>query len=225
MARKQTPAVAYMRTSSAANVGADKDSDKRQRAAIEAFAKSAGFTIVGDYYDAAVSGADAVDQRPGFVAMLERLATNGAKTIIVESPDRFARDLAVQLAGHDMLKNMGVEIIPASAPDFFTEDTPTAVLVRQVLGAISQFEKASVVAKLAAARKRKREKDGKCEGRKSFQEKQPEMVALARRLRRKRPKGGQLSLRAISEELAAQGYLNERGKPYAAKSVASMLVA
>ena len=36
----------YLRTSSAANVGADKDSDKRQRAAIEAFAKRAGFTIV-----------------------------------------------------------------------------------------------------------------------------------------------------------------------------------
>jgi DNA invertase Pin-like site-specific DNA recombinase len=223
MARKQTQAVAYLRTSSAANVGADKDSDKRQRAAIKAFAKSAGFTIVGEYYDAAVSGADAIDQRPGFVEMLQRLATNGAKTIIVESPDRFARDLAVQLAGHDMLKGMGVEIIPASAPDFFTEDTPTAVLVRQVLGAISEFEKASVVAKLAAARKRKREKVGKCEGRKSHQEKHPEMVALARKLRRRRPKGGQLSLRAVSKELARQGHLNERGKPYAAKSVASML--
>jgi hypothetical protein len=45
-------------------------------------------------------------------------------------------------------------IIPASAPDFFIEDTPTAVLVRQVLGAIAQFEKASSVAKLAAASKR-----------------------------------------------------------------------
>jgi DNA invertase Pin-like site-specific DNA recombinase len=90
--------------------------------------------------------------------MLRRLAANGAKTIIVESPDRFARDLAVQLAGHDMLKNLGIAIIPASAPDFFTEDTPTAVLVRQVLGAIAQFEKASSVAKLAAARKRKRER-------------------------------------------------------------------
>ena len=55
--------------------------------------------------------------------MLRRLAANGAKTIIVESPDRFARELAVQLAGHDMLKNLGVSIIPASAPDFFTEDT------------------------------------------------------------------------------------------------------
>ena len=61
------------------------------------------------------------------------------------SPDRFARDLAVQLAGHDMLKGLGIAIIPASAPDFFTEDTPTAVLVRQVLGAIAQFEKASAV--------------------------------------------------------------------------------
>jgi hypothetical protein len=66
--------------------------------------------------------------------MLQRLASNGAKTIIVESPDRFARDLTVQLAGHDMLKALGISILPASAPDFFTEDTPTAILVRQVLG-------------------------------------------------------------------------------------------
>ena len=223
MAKRVEPAVAYLRTSSAANVGADKDSDKRQRAAIEAFAKRAGFTIVEEYYDAAVSGADPVDQRPGFCEMLQRLATNGAKTIIVESPDRFARDLAVQLAGHDMLRGLGIAIIPASAPDFFTEDTPTAVLVRQVLGAIAQFEKASIVAKLAAARKRKREREGRCEGRKPLSETRPEVVALARKLRRRRPKGGQLSLREVSKERAARGYLNERDKPYAAKSVASML--
>jgi len=223
MPKGLTPAVAYLRTSSAANVGHDKDSDKRQRAAIEGFAKRARFTIVDEYYDAAVGGADYIDKRPGFVKMLQRLASNGAKTIIVESPDRFARDLAVQLAGHDMLKSLGIEIIPASAPDFFTEDTPTAVLVRQVLRAISQFEKASVVAKLAAARKRKRERDGRCEGRKPLRETRPEMVALARKLRRRRPKGGQLSLRGVSKALAAHGFLNERGKPYAAKSVASML--
>ena len=155
--------------------------------------------------------------------MLQRLATDGAKTILVESPDRFARDLAVQLAGHDMLKELGIAIIPASAPDFFTEDTPTAILVRQVLGAIAQFEKASAVAKLASARKRKREREGRCEGRKPLSETKPEVVTLARKLRRKRPKGGQLSLREVSRELAARGYLNERGNRYAAKSVASML--
>ena len=70
---------------------------------------------------------------------------------LLKAADRFARDLMVQLAGHDMLKG-GVSLIAASAPTFFLEDTPTAVLVRQVLGAIAQFEKAGLVAKLAAAR-------------------------------------------------------------------------
>ncbi len=57
-------AVAYLRTSSATNVGADKDSDKRQRAAIEAFARAAGFEIVDSYYDEAVSEADHITARP-----------------------------------------------------------------------------------------------------------------------------------------------------------------
>ena len=43
---KQVDAVAYIRTSSAANVGTDKDSDKRQRAAIGGYAKRAGFILI-----------------------------------------------------------------------------------------------------------------------------------------------------------------------------------
>ena len=71
-------------------------------------------------------------------------------------------------------RGLGIDLIPASAPDFFLEDTQTAVLVRQMLGAIAQFEKASLVAKLKAARDRKRARDGKCEGRKSHAEMNPE---------------------------------------------------
>jgi DNA invertase Pin-like site-specific DNA recombinase len=225
MTREAHKAVAYLRTSSKTNVGPDKDSDKRQLASIEAYAKSAGLEIVDTFYDAAVSGADPVTDRPGFAAMLERLLSNGARTIVVESPDRFARDLMVQLAGHDMLKAKEITLIAASAPTFFLEDTPTVVLVRQVLGAIAQFEKAGLVAKLAAARKRKRMAAGKCEGRKSLAETSPDAVALAKALRRRKPKGGQLSLRAVSAEMAKQGFLNERGMPFNHKSVASMLAA
>ncbi len=174
MAREVKKAVAYLRTSSATNVGADKDSDKRQRQAIEAFAKAAGYSIVETFYDAAVSGADPVGARPGFAEMLERLLANGAKTIIVESPDRFARDLMVQLTGHDMLKVRGVTLIAASSPMHFIEDTPTARLVRQVLGAIAEFEKTTLVAKLAAARRRKRATGVKVDGRKSHAEARPE---------------------------------------------------
>jgi DNA invertase Pin-like site-specific DNA recombinase len=123
-----------------------------------------------------------------------------------------------------MLKGMGIALIPATAPDFFAEDTPTAVLVRQVLGAIAQFEKASTVAKLAAARKRKREVAGKCEGRKSHMELRPKVVELTKRLRRK-TKAGRMSFRAIAAELAAQGHLNERGTAYNPKSIAAMLTA
>ena len=160
MSKEIRKAVAYFRTSSATNVGADKDSLKRQQAAVEAYAKAAVFEIADTYYDAAVSGADPISDRPGFTEMLERLLGNGARIILVESPDRFARDLMVQLTGHDMLKAKGITLIAASAPTFFLEDTPTAVLVRQVLGAVAQFEKASLGAKLAAARMRKRRADG-----------------------------------------------------------------
>jgi DNA invertase Pin-like site-specific DNA recombinase len=217
-------AVAYLRTSSAGNVGPDKDSDKRQRVAINSFAKASGFEIVAEYYDKAVSGADPVGARPGFSAMLEALLANGARTIVVESPDRFARDLMVQLAGHDMLKARGIVLIAASAPTHFTEDTPTAILVRQVLGAIAEFDKTTLVAKLAAARQRKRKATGqKVEGRKSHAEARPEVVALAKALRRKKPKGGQMSLRAIAAELATQGHFNERGQPFNPNSIAAML--
>src|SRR5271155_3845222 len=225
MSQERRKAVAYLRTSSRTNVGVDKDSDKRQLASIEAYAKAAGLEIVDTFYDAAVSGADPVTDRPGFAEMLERLMSNGARTIVIESPDRFARDLMVQLAGHDMLKAKGVTLIAASAPTFFLEDTPTAVLVRQVLGAVAQFEKATTVAKLAAARKRKRVANGKCEGRKSMSESRPEVVALAKALGRKKPKGGQMSLRAVSAEMAARGFLNERGVSFNHKSIATMLAA
>jgi DNA invertase Pin-like site-specific DNA recombinase len=95
-----TLAIAYLRTSSAANVGADKDSEHRQRRAIEAFAKRHGFEIVAEFYDAAVSGADHVNTREGFAAMLKCIEANGVRTIIVETANRFARDLMVQEVGY-----------------------------------------------------------------------------------------------------------------------------
>jgi hypothetical protein len=77
---------------------------------------------------------------------------------------------------------------------------------------------------LAAARRRKRIATGeKVEGRKSHAEARPEVVKLAKALARRKPKGGKLSLRAISAELAARGVLNERGRPFNPKSVATML--
>jgi hypothetical protein len=49
-------------------------------------------------------------------------------------------------------------------------------------------------------------------------------VALAKRLRRASPKTGERrSFAKISAELAAEGCLNERGKPFNTKSVRAMV--
>ena len=51
-----------------------------------------------------------------------------------------------------------------------------------------------------------------------------EAVEMAKRLRRASPKTGERrSLRKISAELAAAGYLNERGQPFNPNSIKLML--
>jgi len=59
----------------------------------------------------------------------------------------------------------GITLLPVDGPDYFTDETPTAVMVRQILGAVSQFEKTSLVQKLRQARERKRLKAGVKAGR------------------------------------------------------------
>jgi len=88
------------------------------------------------------------------------------------------------------------------------------------LGAIAQFDKATKVAKLRAAPDRKRAASGKCEGRKSYAERDPELVERARELRAQRPR---LSLRDIAAALATENRVTPSGLPYSASAVASML--
>jgi DNA invertase Pin-like site-specific DNA recombinase len=218
--RNRVEAVAYMRTSSAANVGQDKDSEKRQRVAIERFAKREGFEIVEWFYDPAVSGADPIEVRPGFASLLDRVNGNGVRVVVVEDATRFARELMTQELGIVALVRLGMRVLTASGDDLTESNDSMKVAMRQITGAFAQLEKARLVAKLKAARERTREKMGKCEGRKSYAEAKPEMVELARVLDGKR-----LSLRKISAELAAQGHVTAKGLPFSASAVKSMLAA
>ena len=224
MSHKRKPAIGYIRTSSATNVGDGKDSDRRQRLAIERFAKRAGYDIVDWFDDAAVSGADRIDARPGFSALLARIAGNRVRTVIVETANRFVRDLMVQEVGFAMLRELGITLIAADSPSSFLDDGPTSKLIRQILGAVSEFDKAMTVAKLKGARDRVRRTRGKCEGRKAYAERAggQELVATARQLRGgpdRRPQ----SLRKIAASLAERGYVTPSGRPYSASAVASML--
>ena len=223
--KNRVPALAYYRTSSAANVGADKDSEKRQRLAVSGFADRAGFQIVDEFRDEAVSGKDPIEGRPGFAALLERIVGNGVRVVIVEDASRFARHLLTQESGIALLVNLGVRVLTANGDDLTDSDDEFRVAMRQIMGVFSQLEKTRLVKKLKAARDRKRSTGRKVEGRKTRAERNAdnpeavaalaEAVALAKRLRRASPKTGKrLSLRKISTQLAEAGHKNERGEPY-----------
>jgi DNA invertase Pin-like site-specific DNA recombinase len=224
MARKGklVKAVSYLRTSSAANVGSEKDSDKRQRAAIWAFCKHAGYEIVDEFNDPAVSGADPIEVRPGFSALLDRIESNGVRTVIVEDPTRFARELITQELGIVALVARGVTVLTASGDDLTNTTDPFKVAMRQIAGAFAQLEKARLVAKLRAARERKRRDTGKkVEGRKSWVERNADAVRAAKELRGTgaRP----VSLRKIAVELAKQGYRAKNGNELSPSVVKSMI--
>ena len=224
MVRKaKIAAIAYLRTSSAANVGSDKDSEHRQRGAIHGFAKRSGFEIVDEFNDAAVSGADPLETRPGFAALLDRIEGNGVSTVVVEDASRFARDLITQELGILALIKRKVTVLTCNGDDLTASNDPFKKAMRQIAGAFAELEKARLVGKLRHARERIRKERGKCEGRKPHVEINPEAVALAKRLHRASPKGGRLSLRRISSELAAVGFLNERDRPYHPNSIKSMV--
>jgi hypothetical protein len=134
--KEAVAALAYFRTSSAADVGADRDIHKRQADAIQRFAVYAGFAVVDTFYDAAVSGADPLETWPGLAAMLDRIAGNGVRLILVETASRFALDLLVQKLVYARLRDLGITLIAADSPHSFVDDTPTSVLIPLCLFAI-----------------------------------------------------------------------------------------
>ncbi|WP_246755238.1 recombinase family protein [Rhizobium lusitanum] len=216
-------AVAYLRTSSATNVGADKDSDRRQREAINSFAKRAGIAIVDEYYDAAVSGGDAIESRPGFAALLDRIESNGVRTVIVEDATRFARELLTQELGILALIGRGVTVLTATGEDLTNTDDPMKVAMRQIAGAFARLEKARLVTKLKKARDNKRKSGLKVEGRKSHAELKPDVIEVARRLHRKDRKGERRSYREIAAELAQRGHLSAKGTPFSPSVIKTMI--
>ena len=157
----------YVRTSSAANVGADRDSETRQRLAIERHAAVVGVELVGWYNDPAVSGADPVETRPGFAAMLGHIEGNGVRLVLVEDASRFARSVIAAELGVLLMIQRGVRVVTAGGEDLTQAEDPAKVMMRQVAATFAEYEKARLVGKLRGARDRASERAGRrVEGRK-----------------------------------------------------------
>ena len=151
--------------------------------AIRKHAAASGLTVVEVFREEAVPGATEWDDRPAWVAMLEKIVGNGVRTIVIERLDRVARDLMVQEHIIADLRKRGVELVSTEEPDLGSTE-PSRVAMRQMMGVFAQYEKAMIVLKLRGARQRKKAADGRCEGRKpyGFYPGEAQVLAAMRRL-------------------------------------------
>jgi len=122
-------------------------------------AAGVGLTIVAEFYDANVAGKDPIGARDGFARLLEFCREKNVRVILFETASRFSRDQVVQELGYRELRALGFRLVCADAPGYFTDDTdnPSLKMIRQILGAVAEFQKDELVLKLRWARKRKRE--------------------------------------------------------------------
>jgi DNA invertase Pin-like site-specific DNA recombinase len=160
-----TKAFAYLRVSGRGQV--DGDGFTRQLGKIQAYAAANGLELLEVYREKAVPGKTEWESRPAWVEMLDRIVHNGVRTILIEKLDRLARDILVQEHIIADLRKRGVDLISAEEPDLCRDD-PTRNLMRQIMGAIAEYDRCMIVLKLRGARQRTKAKDGRCEGRKPY---------------------------------------------------------
>jgi DNA invertase Pin-like site-specific DNA recombinase len=105
------------------------------------------------------------------------------------------------------LRRGGYELLSVAEPDLCSDD-PSRVMVRQLFGVVSQYEKSTLVAKLRGARRRTKAVQGRCEGRKPYGERPGEAEAVAR-ARALRATG--LSWETTAQQLDAEGFSTRYG--------------
>ena len=150
-------AAAYLRTSSMANAGEASLSYQRQADAVRAYARGHNLQLAKKhvYYDAGVSGATPLGSRPSFNRRLQEVVDNKVTMVLFEDSTRLARDLVVQELTLGEFSKHGVSLISCKSPTMFTDDSLTAKLVRQILGAVSEYQKCDIHERLSNARARK----------------------------------------------------------------------
>jgi DNA invertase Pin-like site-specific DNA recombinase len=212
-------AYAYLRVSGKGQL--DGDGFPRQLAAIKKHAAANGIKIARVFREEGVSGTRDLENRPALQDMLVALHSNGTKLVLVERLDRLARDLMIQESIIADMKRHGFEIVSVAEPDLCSDD-PSRTLMRHVLGAFAQYERAIIVQKLRGARQRNRAKTGRCEGRKPFGTR-PGEGEVIRRMKELRGEG--IAVDKIAAVLNAEGAKPRAGVKWYPTSVYRILKA
>lgn len=205
----------YLRVSGKGQL--DGDGFPRQRIAIEKHCAAKGWVITEWFEERAVSGETSIEDRPAWLRILA--VAQPGDVVIIEALHRLARELMVQ---EQILANaltLDIAVESTADPDLGSTE-PTRVLIRQIIGAVAQWDKAQIVQKLRVARERAKLRTGKCEGAKSYGQKPGEAEILGRILALNRDGYG---ISRIAEILNADGIRRRKGGLWTRQYVYNLL--
>jgi DNA invertase Pin-like site-specific DNA recombinase len=202
-----------------------------QARAIRKWANDNGHRIVARTEDAGVSGSNGIDTREGLLDAFAAIRERRVSGLVVYRLDRLARDLIIQEQLLAEVWRMGAVLFSTSASEaaYLTDDPddPSRKLIRQVLGAVSEYERSMISLRLRSGRKRKAEKGGYAYGSPAFGSRAEdgelvtddhEAAALAR-IRALREADPNISLRAIAAVLTDEGYKPKRSATWHPESL------
>ncbi len=211
-------AFAYLRVSSTSQTS--KDGFRRQEQAVMEYARANGIEIIQTFKE---DHTGTQEDRPQLARMIVSMEKNrhGVTTVIIEKLDRLARDLMVQEAIIRDFQGKRFHLISALEGPDLCKDDPTRELIRHVFGAIAQYDKSMLVAKLRASRQRKKILTGKGEGRTGYYETEAgrAIINKIRAYRRTKKYGKRKSWATIAEILNSQGLRTMTGKEWTAGTV------
>ena len=201
-------AFSYLRVSGKNQI--DGDGFKRQAETINRYAKANRIDIGQEFRDKGVSGTKEALDRPGLTDLFVAIKANGVRLVLVENATRVARDLMVSEIILAEFRKLGVKVISADGGVDLTlgNDDPTGKLVRQILAAVSEWEKCLIVQKLRASRLRIRRGGQRCEGRKPFGVTPEERAVVERMIAKRMEKKSFVDIAAV---LNAEGIPTRTG--------------
>ena len=209
-------------------LGLDVQSD-----ACKKWARANSHRVVATFTDAGVSGSNGLDNRVGLADTLRALRNKEISGVVVYRLDRLARDLVLQESLLAEVRRMGGQVFTTSAAEagYLVDDPddPSRKLIRQVLGAVNEYERAMISLRLRSGRRAKAERGGFAYGSPAFgyRAEGGELVPVeeeqvtVRRITELHRQG--LSLRAISETLDKEGHATKRGSRWHPQTVARIV--
>ncbi len=147
--------IAYTRVSTAGQI--DGYGLEVQEADARKWAKQHGHRISDVRTDAGVSGATEALDRDGLTEALDEISHDRADGIVAASLSRIARTVTVQEAALALVWRAGGRVFTVDSGEILADDPsdPMRTFVRQVMGAIHQYDRASIALRMRKGREAK----------------------------------------------------------------------